>query len=1574
MSSESLAQAVARNSNWINTVISNSKLSSQLSELVSITSLDQKIVVQEGVLDAKYANVKSIRGYKGLWNATTNIPTLSNSSGVVGDVYKVSVAGNINIGSGSIYYVVGDLIYLSEDNWIKISPNQISDITGLQLALDSLAGGLIPQGNWNALSNVPDIGTGATTGQFWIVSVAGSTNVGGITDWEVNDWAVRTATGWAKIDNTDKVLSVAGRTGVIVLGITDITGLTAELANTVKLTGNQSIAGQKTFTELVTMTDRLKLSDSRGNTLIGDGVGTSITTGAFNVGVGLNVLQDNTIGTYNVGLGDLALHQNTEGSNNFAGGSFSMWTNSTGSFNVAIGHEASRINTTGSFNVAIGSEASKTNTTGENNIGIGKESLWNNRTGSHNIGVGLQAGKYIANGVGNNRIPQKSIFIGQDTRANADGQTNQIVIGDTAIGNGSNTVTLGNNSIATTYLKGDVNITGSITGGGGDFLPLAGGTLTGALTGTSAAFTGTTTVQGTGDSSFVGNVGIGTNSPNAKLHVGPSTLVSGYTPTTTTLAVSDVVNGAELLLRGKSPRIWFDSTAAGNAEIYLDGTKLNILSDSPSAPGESRLYIKADGNVGIGTTTPTDLLALHNNATGAVDAQMNFTTAATGQADGNGFRVGWNGNVAQMYLFENADMRIGTNNVERIRILADGNVGIGETNPLATLDVHNKNGGDAGSKSQMQSNAVLKLRPHATNSTNMLFSQLNSGSAMGITVTNSAATADWDIALNPFGGNVAIGTDNPSVKLQVKGTTIAGVEEIGFLEAGNGTVGSGAALGFANSGFLGSYPNWRLAQISAIYETSNTFDGALIFKTSNAANEGVERMRISSAGDVGIDATSNSAEDTNNGVPKFQVNTTTAALGEFPLAARFTTNSDAGDNSGVSVLINSGNDRGLMISAGRKVGNVALAKLNIVENTGAELTGITMLQNGPAGTAVNVGIGTNNPDTKLKIENNLAGMPSATYATTVANSTLHLSAETVPFYNHLLMGVGSAESSWIQSQHGNSNAKDLLLNPIGGNVGIGTTAPGAKLDVDGVIRAGSGGSTGGSLGFEIDYSGANVINTWSTEYSSSDSVFGVAVRAKNGVANAFTSTAGNAAFQKGALVLGDDLEFLNAPGTIVAIGSDVAMTSRFKIKSSGEVGIGTDSPDALLHVRAATDVTGTIEVQGGKAVVTSAGEINSELNFGSNDASATGGIGGSIKSVTENTNGAYVGMSFYTAKQGRTPVLEEAMRIDHNGNVGIGTDNPNEMLEVDGNIRLGDGADRDIIGPTNSSLRILANPNSSTEGIIFSTDLGTTTEMFIQDGGKVGIGTDSPLTLLNLEGVKNTSIITLESTTNDASWSVGDKIGAINFYSADDSGAGAGVKASMSYEVSSGGTGATNALVFNTAGTTTGTNNTERMRINSTGTVTIGDISTTNTGKFGYTPGVGTYSGIMEMFHSTTNALGSGFVNFYRDSSVIGSINQVGTNGISYNTSSDYRLKEDLQDFGGLDMVSKIPVYNYKWKSDESRSYGVMAHELQEVLPNAVSGEKDAEEMQGVDYSKIVPLLIKSIQELKAEIEILKAK
>ena len=115
------------------------------------------------------------------------------------------------------------------------------------------------------------------------------------------------------------------------------------------------------------------------------------------------------------------------------------------------------------------------------------------------------------------------------------------------------------------------------------------------------------------------------------------------------------------------------------------------------------------------------------------------------------------------------------------------------------------------------------------------------------------------------------------------------------------------------------------------------------------------------------------------------------------------------------------------------------------------------------------------------------------------------------------------------------------------------------------------------------------------------------------------------------------------------------------------------------------------------------------------------------------------------------------------------------------------------------------------------------------------------------------------------------------------------------------------------------------------------------------------------------------YTDFRNSGTQTGSI--IGSGGTtSYNVTSDYRLKQDLKDFNGLNIISKIKTYDYEWKLYKTRMYGVVAHELQEVIPYAVFGEKDAEEMQQVDYSKIVPILVKAIQEQQAQIEELKAK
>ncbi len=100
--------------------------------------------------------------------------------------------------------------------------------------------------------------------------------------------------------------------------------------------------------------------------------------------------------------------------------------------------------------------------------------------------------------------------------------------------------------------------------------------------------------------------------------------------------------------------------------------------------------------------------------------------------------------------------------------------------------------------------------------------------------------------------------------------------------------------------------------------------------------------------------------------------------------------------------------------------------------------------------------------------------------------------------------------------------------------------------------------------------------------------------------------------------------------------------------------------------------------------------------------------------------------TFHNLNIGGTHSASNGLQILGNGRIGIGTNNPSELLEVDGNIKLGDGGQRNIIAPTNETLGIFSKPNSPTEGIKFSTDGGVTTEMFIQDGGNIGIGTNNP--------------------------------------------------------------------------------------------------------------------------------------------------------------------------------------------------------------------------------------------------------
>lgn len=105
----------------------------------------------------------------------------------------------------------------------------------------------------------------------------------------------------------------------------------------------------------------------------------------------------------------------------------------------------------------------------------------------------------------------------------------------------------------------------------------------------------------------------------------------------------------------------------------------------------------------------------------------------------------------------------------------------------------------------------------------------------------------------------------------------------------------------------------------------------------------------------------------------------------------------------------------------------------------------------------------------------------------------------------------------------------------------------------------------------------------------------------------------------------------------------------------------------------------------------------------------------------------------------------------------------------------------------------------------------------------------------------------------------------------------------------------------------------------------------------------------------------------------------VSSGGTAFNTTSDYRLKKSVQPLiGGLARVNALKPSIYKWKSDGSDGEGFIAHELAEVVPFAVTGEKDdvnedgSIKSQGIDMSRIVPVLVSAIQELSAEVNALK--
>ena len=305
--------------------------------------------------------------------------------------------------------------------------------------------------------------------------------------------------------------------------------------------------------------------------------------------------------------------------------------------------------------------------------------------------------------------------------------------------------------------------------------------------------------------------------------------------------------------------------------------------------------------------------------------------------------------------------------------------------------------------------------------------------------------------------------------------------------------------------------------------------------------------------------------------------------------------------------------------------------------------------------------------------------------------------------------------------------------------------------------------------------------------------------------------------------------------------------------------------------------------------------------------------------------------------------------------LGIGTSSPNDKLTISGSaaymtIDRSDG-EAGVTFRYNGDNTKRADIATQTNGdLSFRTNLAEA--MRIDSSGNVGIGTSSPVMQLQSAGgiaVSSDSSLTQVSRLYE----------------------------SFGLHIDSGdAAGNTRPIIFRTGGT-------ERMRLDASGDLLVGTTSTTANDGGISTKIRGSASSSTSYFQfrrgTSTNAAGT-VLAFFHGGTVVGSVTHTNTS-TTYGTSSDHRLKTDAQPMTGASArVQALNPVNFEWVADGTRVDGFLAHEAQEVVPEAVTGEKDAvdadgnPEYQGIDQSKLVPLLTAALQEALDEITDLKAR
>ena len=1263
-----------------------------------------------------------------------------------------------------------------------------------------------------------------------------------------------------------------------------------------------------------------------------------------------------------------------------------------------------------------------------------------------------------------------------------------------------------------------------------------------------------------------GNVGIGTTAPGSALDVSGTIRASGTISATTITGGNLSLSGNIALLPGNritttlTDNFTYSSnvvphyglmwaTDVGSADgpmAYLTGYG-GIRFFTFGAP---RMLINASGNVGIGTTAPQALLHLHNtsmpelilsrytsNISGGnlnhgeltwkslnrgVDSAMIRSTSQA--VDG---LLGWDDAGRLEFLTST-----GPGALTRMVISESGNVGINTTSPAYTLDVtgiariNTTRGVLIGSSTDIDTGRLISAldsemagnnaeryitfgRAASTNNQSELsFCNVTSGSSsnyLGLGLYGSRT-----MVINGA-GNVGIGTTAPGSALHVAGL-ISSLSGNGVSMGVGGDGNSGIQLNSGSNGSINSsYIDFGYSGIdytSRIIHFNN--NRSMHFQVNGS---GTSSMVMASTGNVGIGTNSPAYTLDVNGTGRFAGKLTftgAAASSGFDTA----TNDIYAD---MRVIRNStfASDKDMFIQydAG------ANSKLYLYSNNVQ-----TMALNGG-----NVGIGTSSPGTKLDVSGTIRASTSLTtgavYSTNITStnvvatnlsagalalSNVNVSNATIPNLLTSNQSIIGTLGSFVNLPHIEMYGTSDLVNPLyfasaydNNNIGVGF---GAYYNTSGLPKM-STTSTSWLLGKTSN--GFNIIKCDGTVGSTAttDTRFTIATSGNIGIGT--TSPSRKLHVQSdmriggsGAVLdFGDDFTtqiFRNATTSEMRFNTN--SLERMTITSTGNLGIGTNSPIFKLDVAGNGRFTGPGGVGSNGSLLITGGDtfghslyiasLASHKRLAFNNTGSVGnifaydyggggvqnlclqgyggnvGIGTSTPGSTLNVNGggSFSGNNTITqqglhlqwnrsggggeswiinqlglaisetagirfGKSNASNVVTEQMRITESGSVGIGTASPQATLHVNGGLQLGTG---DVNGFHFAAVSGALNAYSGTWG-------AGTTRWCSDSRGNFGIGTLSPTAKLHVDGTARSSRLQVVGTA--ASFTASPKLElfsssdltnptlSIGAYNSDNTeiamggyinGSGTVTMSSTSSAwsfqrfnqnltiqayngiVGSSGTAVQNVTTFRNNGNVAIANS-QGSSVSSL--LCVGGVDAGGNGALHVISAPSSFNGGKSQDGATFKPWSdaNNIIQFYNSAGVIrGNIGGNGASAVTYNTSSDRRLKENVVNMSNsINIVKQMRPVEFTWRSDNRPDYGFIAQEMYDILPNlrpnftnyshcectlenisngvlCECSDHDHDEpvdkegnplYYGLDYGKITPYLTKALQETIAELE-----